>query len=84
MPDLTDDEYNALDEYWTAHTPKLSGNGKSGFFAKHPGQVVFVDSFSADWLRIKAAAGKTTPAAIIEELVRAEIARSANPAAATV
>jgi hypothetical protein len=77
MPDLTNEEYDALDEYWTPHPPKLSGNGKSGFFAKHSGQVVFIDSLSADWLRIKATANHTTPEAIIGELVRAEIARAA-------
>jgi hypothetical protein len=74
MPDLTDEEYDALDEYWTAHTPKVSGNGKGGFFAKHTGHVVFIDDFSSDWLRIKAAAGHTTPEAIISVLVRKEIA----------
>ena len=79
MPDLTDEEYDELDEHWTTHTPKLSGNGKSGFFAKHTGQVVFVDSLSADWLRIKAVANNTTPEAIISELVRAEIARDSKP-----
>ena len=42
MPDLTNEEYDAIDEYWTTHTPKLSGNGKSGFFARHAGQVVFI------------------------------------------
>ena len=74
MPDMTDEEYDALDEYWTKHTPKLSGNGKSGFFAKHTGRVVFIDDLSADWLRIKAANSHTTPEAIIEELVRKEMA----------
>jgi len=77
MPDLTDQEYDALDEYWTVNTPKLSGNGKSGFFAQNTGQVVFIDSFSADWLRIKAAAKNTTPEAVIKELVLAEISKSA-------
>jgi len=72
--DLTDEEYDALDEYWTKHTPKVSGNGKSGFFARHTGRVVFIDDFSYDWLRIKAAAGNTTPEAIINGLVRKEIA----------
>ena len=76
---MTDEEYDALDEYWTTHTPKVSGNGKSGFFAKHSGHVVFVDSLSADWLRIKAVANNTTPEAIIGELVRAEIARTTKP-----
>jgi hypothetical protein len=77
MPDFTNEEYDALDEYWTTHTPKLSGNGKSGFFAKHTGQVVFIDNLSADWLRIKAAAKNTTPDVIISELVRKEIAAAA-------
>jgi len=35
MSDLTDEEYDALDEHYTKNPPKLSGNGKSGFFAKH-------------------------------------------------
>ena len=80
MPDLTNEEYDTLDEHWTTHTPKLSGNGKSGFFAKHTGQVVFIDSLSADWLRIKAAANQTTPEEIIGELIRAEIARTVKSA----
>ena len=78
MPDLTDEEYDALDEYWTINTPKLSGNGKSGFFAKHTGQVVFIDNLCANWLRIKAAAKNTTPDVVIGELVRAEIARAVS------
>ncbi|MDR0442911.1 MAG: hypothetical protein LBH44_05855, partial [Treponema sp.] len=52
------------------------GNGKSGFFAKHAekgSSLVFIDDFSADWLRIKAAAAHTTPEAIISELVRSAI-----------
>jgi hypothetical protein len=73
MPDLTDKEYDALDEYWTKRTPKVSGDGKSGFFARHAGHVVFVDDLSANWLRIKATANHTTPEAIIGELVRREI-----------
>ena len=80
MPDLTNEEYDALDEHWTTHTPKLSGNGKSGFFARHTGQVVFIDSLSADWLRIKAAANQTTPEEIIGDLIRAEIARTVKSA----
>jgi len=76
MPDMTDEEYAALDEYWTEHTPKLSGNGKSGFFAQHTGCVVFIDDLSANWLRIKASNSRTTPEAIIGELVRKEMANA--------
>jgi hypothetical protein len=77
MPDLTDEEYDALDEYYTKNPPKLSGNGKSGFFAKRAEKgstLIFVDDLSANWLRIKATASHTTPEAIIGELVRKEIA----------
>ena len=77
MPDLTDEEYDALDEYYTKNPPKLSGDGKSGFFAKRQGYVVFIDGLSADWLRVKAAAEHTTTEAIIGELVREKIAASA-------
>ena len=77
MPDMTDEEYDALDEYYTKNPPKLSGNGKSGFFAKQAEKgstLIFIDGLSADWLRIKAAAAHTTPEAIIGELIRKEIA----------
>ena len=77
MPDMTDEEYDALDEYYTKNPPKLSGNGKSGFFAKHAEKgsaLLFIDDLSANWLRIKAASDHTTPEAIIGELVRKEIA----------
>ncbi|MDR2490165.1 MAG: hypothetical protein LBD20_02045 [Spirochaetaceae bacterium] len=77
MSDLTDEEYDVLDEYYTKNPPKLSGNGKSGFFAIHEGNVVFVDDLSAAWLRVKAAAEHTTSEAIIGALVRKEIAASA-------
>jgi hypothetical protein len=77
MPDYTDEEYDALDELWTKNPPKVSGNGKNGFFARHTAKgdtLIFVDDFSAGWLRIKAAADHTTPEAIISALVRKEIA----------
>ena len=57
---MTAEEAWALDEYRTVHTPKVSGNGKSGFFAKHKekgGAFVFVGDLSAVWLRVKAAGG---------------------------
>jgi hypothetical protein len=74
MPDLTDEEYDALDEYWTKHTPKLSGDGKSGFFARHAWHIVFVDDFSATWLRLKSEATNKTVTEIIGELVREKAA----------
>ena len=69
-----------LDEFYTKNSPQLSGNGKSGFFAKQAEKgntLIFVDSLSANWLRIKAESGNTTPEAIIRQLVSKEIAAAA-------
>ena len=30
MPDLTEEEYDALDEYYTRNPPEVSGDGKTG------------------------------------------------------
>jgi len=77
MPDLTEKEYDALDEFYTQNPPKLSGNGKSGFFAKHAQKgntLIFVDDLCATWLRVKAEATNSTPEAIIHQLICKEMA----------
>jgi hypothetical protein len=77
MARMTEEEAWAIDEYWTEHTPKLSGDGNSGFFAKHREKgstLVFLDHVSATWLRVKAEATHKTPTEIIGELVREKIA----------
>jgi hypothetical protein len=59
----------------------LSGNGNSGFFAKRREKgdsLVFLDTVSAAWLRVKAEAAHKTSAEIIGELVRKEIAAAYN------
>ncbi|GHV16379.1 hypothetical protein FACS189493_2130 [Spirochaetia bacterium] len=69
MPRLTEAEYDALDEEITRNPPDVDSAN-----ARRPVRMVTVDDLSADWLRIKAAAEHTTEAAIINELVRKEIA----------
>ena len=79
MARMTEEEAWALDEYWTTHTPKLSGDGKSGFFAKHREKgdtLVFLDTVSAAWLRVKAEADHKSVGQIISEMVREKIAAS--------
>jgi hypothetical protein len=79
MAQMTEEEAWALDEYWTEHTPKLSGDGNSGFFTKHRKKgstLVFLDHVSAAWLRVRAEATHKTPTEIIGELVREKIAAS--------
>ena len=81
MPDLTDEEYDALDEYYTKNPPKVdpAKNG-TGFFTKRTiaARTITVDSLSADYLTTKAISTHKTPAEIINEMVRERIAASAK------
>jgi len=80
MPDLTEEEYAALDKKWTENPPKPGPNG-TGFFAQRKAALVeksarsiTVDAFTADYLLNKAIAAHKTPADIIGEMVQKEIA----------
>ncbi|MCL2196043.1 MAG: hypothetical protein FWB77_00350 [Treponema sp.] len=74
MPDLTEEEYNALDEIWTNNPPKLTGDGQNGFFMKHKNEIVILDNFSATWLRLKSEKTQKSITEIIAELIREKIA----------
>ena len=77
MPDMTDEEYDALDEYYTQNPPKVDPAKRgTGFFTKRTAsaRTITVDSLSADYLTTKAMATHKTPAEIISEMVRERIA----------
>jgi hypothetical protein len=74
MPDMTEEEYDALDELWTNNPPKVSGDGKSGFFMIHKDEIVILDDVSATWLRLKSEITRKSSTEIIGELVREKIA----------
>jgi hypothetical protein len=80
MTDLTDAEYDALDEQWTRDPPKPGPNG-TGFFMRRKAALdaqsarsITVDSVTADYLLTMAIAGHKTPADVISELVREKVA----------
>jgi len=75
--DLTDEEYDRLDEKWTKITPKVGPNG-TGYFSqcKAAARTITIDELSADYLMIKAMDTHKTPAEIISEMVRERIAAS--------
>jgi hypothetical protein len=90
MADLTEEEYDALDEKWTKNPPRPGTNG-TGFFARRKAAMaaqsarsITVDSFTADYLLTKAIAAHKTPAEIIGELVREKIAAADADAAMAV
>ena len=79
MPDLTEEEYAALDKKWTENPPKPGPNG-TDFFAQRKAALaaqsacsITVDAFTADYLLNKAIAARKTPADIIGEMVQKEI-----------
>ncbi|MCL2205905.1 MAG: hypothetical protein FWB82_05240 [Treponema sp.] len=79
MPDLTDEEYDALDEYYTKNPPKVDpAKSGTGFFTKRTmaARTITVDSLSADYLTTKAISTHKTPAEIINEMVQERIAAS--------
>jgi len=74
MPDMTEEEYDTLDELWTKNPPKVSGDGKSGFFMQHKNEIVILDDVSSTWLRLKSETTQKTTTEIISEMVRERIA----------
>jgi len=73
MADMTDEEYDALDERWTKTTPKVNFS-RPGVFARQRALLDVLDKASASYIIIRAEATNQTPAQIISKLVCREIA----------
>ena len=74
MPRMTEEEAWALDEMVTANPPKVSGDGKSGLFMKHKGNIVILDDVYSAWLRATAEASHKTPSELVSEMIREKMA----------
>ena len=72
MRDMTDEEYDALDERLTKTVPTLGHTG-TGFFSRKSSQVVCLDENTAKILNAKALASRKTPAEIIASLLSNEL-----------
>ena len=73
MARMTDEEADVLDQLVTKNPPKVSGDGKSGFFMKHKGSIVILDDVSATWLRVTSESTHKTPSDIVNEMIREKI-----------
>ena len=74
MPDMTEEEYDALDELWTKTTPKVGLNG-TGFISRRNARLFGLDDLSIDYLITKSIADHKTPADIISEMIRERMAQ---------
>jgi hypothetical protein len=73
MPELTEEEADTLDEYYTTHIPKTGPNG-TGFISRRNARLLGLDNLTMDYLWAKAEADHKSPAQIIGEMVREKIA----------
>ena len=71
--DMTDEEYDALDEELTHTVPKLGANG-TGFLSQREMRSLGFTNLTVNYLLSKAAADHKSPAQIIDELVCKEMA----------
>jgi hypothetical protein len=76
MKEMTDEEAEYWDDYYTKNPPKIDP-AKNGGFAKKSFRMVALDSLSADYLMTRAMATHKTTTEIIGELVRKEITAQA-------
>ena len=72
MHDMTEEEYDALDERLTNTIPTLGHTG-TGFFSRKSSQVVCLDEMTAKILYAKAMASRQTPAQVIASMLRKEL-----------
>jgi hypothetical protein len=69
---MTEQEADALDEYYTLHPPKLDP-AKNTLKTK-PYHAVFIDEFSVNFINTKARISGKTPDVVIADMVRHEMA----------
>jgi hypothetical protein len=76
---MTEEEADALDEYFTKNPPKVNPAKKGGFFTDQRKLLDVLERASADYIMAQAVSANKLPAQVINELVRERIA-NATPA----
>ena len=75
--DMTDAEYDALDELLTKTTPKIK-KGTGGVFTENRTRMLLLDEATARILEARAKAVHQTPSDFIAQLVRKELAAAST------
>jgi len=74
MPEMTEEEADALDELWTKTTPKIKVGSGGGYFSEHQAQMLLLDEQTARLLNAKARASRQTASELVSVLVHRELA----------
>ncbi|MCL2094495.1 MAG: hypothetical protein FWH12_09935 [Treponema sp.] len=78
--DMTDEEYDALDEELSKTIPKLGPNG-SGWLSQRELRISGLSAMTVNYLLTMAKAVNKSPIQIIEDLVREKVTAAVNLAA---
>ena len=70
MPRMTDEEAQELADEFAKNPPKVTGDGKSGLFMKHKGNIIILDDVAAAWLRVTSESAHKTPSDLVNEMIR--------------
>jgi hypothetical protein len=76
MKEMIDEETDYWDEFFTRNPSKVDPAKKGGYFTRQRELLNVLDKVVADYILTRAEASHQTPAQIIGELVRKEIAVS--------
>jgi len=72
MADMTDKEYDELDERWTKNPPNVNFS-RPGVFAQQRALLNVLDKVTANYILTKAEATSQTPAQVINKIIHQEI-----------
>ena len=77
MNEMTDEEADYWDEFFTKNPPTVDPAKKGGYFTRQRELLNVLDKVAADYILTKAETVHTSPAEIINELVREKTAAEA-------
>jgi hypothetical protein len=76
MARMTEEEANALDEYYTKNPPTIDPAKKGGYFTRQRELLDVLDKVAADYIITHSIASNKMPAQVIGEMVRERLAAS--------
>ena len=74
MAQMTEEEADYWDDYYTKNPPKVDPSKKGGYFTRQRELLNVLDRVSADYILTRSLSDNKTPSQIIGELVRSAIA----------